>query len=76
MTSGTLYLITDLGIKFPLASADVAKTLGYTGTTALPVPTELLALLPTGPSLDPAAASATLPLPTAPPAIGSPTATG
>ena len=49
----TEYLVTDSGVKYPLASASVAATLGYSAAPAS-VPTSLLALLPTGPSLDPA----------------------
>ena len=62
VSSGTLYLVTDLGLKYPLASADVAKTLGYGAVDPVPVPTALLALLPTGPVLDPAVAGDTLPM--------------
>ncbi|MEZ0095366.1 type VII secretion protein EccB [Streptacidiphilus sp. EB129] len=62
VSSGTLYLVTDLGLKYPLASANVAKTLGYGAVDPVPVPTTLLALLPTGPVLDPATAGETLPM--------------
>ncbi|MFD8750126.1 type VII secretion protein EccB [Kitasatospora sp. NPDC059577] len=51
----TLYLVTDAGVKYPLPSPAVAKQLGYTKTAPAAVPTRLLGLLPTGPSLDPAA---------------------
>ncbi|AUS81320.1 type VII secretion protein EccB [Actinoalloteichus sp. AHMU CJ021] len=50
---GTHYLVTDLGVKYPLASTQVAATLGYGGSRSVPVPGELLAALPTGPVLDP-----------------------
>ncbi|MFI8460549.1 type VII secretion protein EccB [Kitasatospora sp. NPDC085464] len=54
-TGTTLYLVTDTGVKYPLPSPAVAKQLGY-GEAAPPgVPEALLTLLPTGPSLDPAA---------------------
>jgi type VII secretion protein EccB len=49
------YLIDDLGVKYPL-SPDALGPLGYDNTTAFAVPINLLALLPTGPNLDPAAA--------------------
>ncbi|MEV0533942.1 type VII secretion protein EccB [Kitasatospora sp. NPDC050463] len=49
----TLYLVTDTGVKYPLASAAVAERLGYVGATPTAVPGRLLSLLPTGPSLDP-----------------------
>jgi hypothetical protein len=55
-TTPTTYLITDAGMKYPVPSADALKSLGYGGATARPVAGTLLALLPTGPSLDPAAA--------------------
>ena len=50
----TEYLVTDAGVKYPLASADATTALGYSGVAALAAPGALLALLPTGPSLDPA----------------------
>ncbi|MFD9594194.1 type VII secretion protein EccB [Kitasatospora sp. NPDC059973] len=54
-TGTTLYLVTDTGVKYPLPSPEVAKQLGY-GEVAPPgLPEALLTLLPTGPSLDPAA---------------------
>jgi hypothetical protein len=43
-------------MKYPVPSADALKALGYGAATAQPVAGTLLALLPTGPSLDPAAA--------------------
>ncbi len=46
------YLVTDVGVKFPLASAQVAAQLGYPVTGARPVPRRLLELLPTGPLLE------------------------
>ncbi|MFI5643490.1 type VII secretion protein EccB [Kitasatospora sp. NPDC051705] len=51
----TLYLVTDAGVKYPLASAAAVKQLGYDGTAPSALPESLLALLPTGPGLDPAA---------------------
>ncbi|REF96128.1 type VII secretion protein EccB [Asanoa ferruginea] len=55
----TVYLITDQGYKFPLRSegqADAVVALGYGGVEPLPVPSNLLALVPNGPLLDPVAA--------------------
>lgn len=49
-------LITDQGRRYPLASADVVGTLGYEAADVAPVPAHLLRLIPTGPTLDPAAA--------------------
>ncbi|GGM63380.1 type VII secretion protein EccB [Dactylosporangium sucinum] len=55
--NGTSYfLVTDAGVKFPIASADAAKALGYALEGARTVPAALLSLLPTGPVLDVAAA--------------------
>ncbi|MGP4017776.1 type VII secretion protein EccB [Saccharopolyspora sp. 5N708] len=54
--TGTHYLVSDLGVKYPLPSLDVAAVLGYGGVAPVPVPSPLLALLPTGPALDPTAA--------------------
>jgi hypothetical protein len=51
---GTDYLVTDLGVKYPIAGAAAVKQLGYPASAAVAVPEGLLAMLPTGPSLDPA----------------------
>lgn len=56
--SATLCLVTDLGIAFPLASADVLAQLGYRASQPLRLPDGLVSLLPRGPVLDPAAARA------------------
>ena len=55
---GTVYLITDQGIRYPLgtASGDAQAALGYGGTTPVAVPGSMLALIPVGPTLDAAAA--------------------
>ena len=55
-TTPTTYLITDAGRKYPVPSPDALKSLGYGSVTARLVAGTLLALLPTGPPLDPAAA--------------------
>jgi len=47
-----LYLVTEDGAKYPVASADAAEALGEPVPSAVPVPADLLALLPTGPVLD------------------------
>jgi hypothetical protein len=54
--TGVIYLVTDLGVRHPLASADVLPMLGYGGVEPVPVAAEILALLPTGPGLYPQAA--------------------
>ncbi|MDN3359672.1 type VII secretion protein EccB [Actinomadura sp. DC4] len=46
-----LYLVTEDGAKFPVASVAAATALGYSTSVMVPVPTDLLALLPTGPVL-------------------------
>ncbi|MFJ6618728.1 type VII secretion protein EccB [Kitasatospora sp. NPDC091335] len=51
----TEYLVTEGGVRYPLPSAAVAQQLGYGGTTPVSVPAAVVALLPAGPSLDPAA---------------------
>jgi type VII secretion protein EccB len=50
----TDYLVTDAGVKFPIASAAAAQQLGYSDWSQVTLPATVLALLPTGPSLDPA----------------------
>jgi type VII secretion protein EccB len=47
-----LYLVTEDGAKYPVASADAAAALGEPVSSAVAVPADLLALLPTGPVLD------------------------
>ncbi|SFT35340.1 type VII secretion protein EccB [Actinopolyspora lacussalsi subsp. righensis] len=59
VSGGTNYLITGLGVKYPLATPDVAGVLGYGGTEPVAVPGSLLSLLPSGPSLDPSTATVT-----------------
>jgi type VII secretion protein EccB len=60
--AGTTYLITDLGVKYPLAGTDVQEALGYAGVTPVAVPTTVLALLPTGPALNSTAARTEAPM--------------
>jgi hypothetical protein len=55
----TEYLITETGVRYPLASPDVAGVLGYGGVTPVAVPGQLLGLLVTGPVLSTAAALTT-----------------
>jgi ESX secretion system ATPase EccB len=65
----TVYLITDRGVRYPVAdSADVLASLGYSGVTPVPVFSALLALIPSGPMLDPKAALNPGQTPTPPPA--------
>lgn len=51
--SGTgLYLVSDTGMKYPVADSDTAAALGLDAKAAPPTPEELLTLLPTGPLID------------------------
>lgn len=56
-----MWLITDVGLRFPM-STDAVTALGYGGVAPVDVPATLLALVPSGPLLDPAAAARTAPL--------------
>ncbi|MER5884188.1 type VII secretion protein EccB [Streptomyces sp. NPDC001941] len=55
-----IWLVTELGVKYRLASDQTAKLLGYDTTKAVPVPTSVLGLVPSGPVLDEAAAKTPL----------------
>jgi type VII secretion protein EccB len=46
-----LYLVTEDGAKFPVENGDAAAALGYAVPSAVAVPADLLALLPSGPVL-------------------------
>ncbi|HEY3631572.1 MAG TPA: type VII secretion protein EccB [Jatrophihabitantaceae bacterium] len=54
--AGTTYLITDTGRRYPVPNSDAASALGYGGSTPVAVAPPVLALLPTGVTLDPGAA--------------------
>ena len=56
--TGTTYLVTDAGMKYPVPTPDAVAALGYGGSQARAVAGTLLALLPTGPALNPVAARA------------------
>ncbi len=53
---GTASIVSELGIRYPVPGADVLAMLGYDGINPVPMPSGLVALLPVGPALDPAAA--------------------
>jgi hypothetical protein len=53
---GGISLVTDLGVRHSVPSVDVLAALGYGSVTPVPVPSDVLALVPEGPVLDPAAA--------------------
>jgi type VII secretion protein EccB len=55
-TGGALSLVTDNGLRYPIADRDVLGKLGYAGIKPVRMPARLVALLPSGPSLDPVAA--------------------
>ncbi|SHG12728.1 type VII secretion protein EccB [Jatrophihabitans endophyticus] len=55
---GVYALVTDSGLRFPIAGADAAGRLGYDVAAAQRVPLPFVRLLPSGPALDPAAAAA------------------
>jgi len=55
-TPGGISLVTDVGVRYSIPSAEVLTALGYGSVTPVPVPADLLALVPSGPALDPAAA--------------------
>jgi hypothetical protein len=54
--SGGYAVITDLGIRYAVPSADVLGMLGYAPTAAIDIPTALVSSIPAGVNLDPAAA--------------------
>ena len=46
-------LITDLGLRYAVPSADALSYLGYAPASAVPIPAALLNRIPAGPTLDP-----------------------
>jgi type VII secretion protein EccB len=54
--SGALSLVTDAGVRYPIGSPELLAALGYLGVAPVRVPAGLVALVPSGPALDPAAA--------------------
>ncbi|RZS90378.1 type VII secretion protein EccB [Motilibacter rhizosphaerae] len=65
--TGTRYLVTGTGVRFPVADDDALASLGYAGAAPLEVPPLVLDLLPQGPLLSRAAAVAPVPVATAAP---------
>jgi type VII secretion protein EccB len=55
-TTGTVSIVTDTGVSYPLSGREVLTKLGYAGVKPYQVPAELVRLLPVGPPLDPVAA--------------------
>ncbi|MFG3015433.1 type VII secretion protein EccB [Streptomyces cinerochromogenes] len=56
-----VYLVTDLGVKYPFADPDTLSALGYGAGQARTVPRAVLDLLPTGPVLSRTGALAAVP---------------
>ncbi|GAB3938214.1 hypothetical protein GCM10029976_052380 [Kribbella albertanoniae] len=54
---GTLLLVSDQGIAYPLAGQEVQKILGYDGVRPVRMPAGLVARIPLGSGLDPKAAA-------------------
>lgn len=54
--SGSVSIVTDAGIRYPIADNDALTRLGYGGRDPVAMPAELVALLPVGPALSTAAA--------------------
>ena len=59
--TGTVSVVTDTGRQYPLANRALLPKLGYGRVRLQQVPSELLTLLPRGPSLDPERARQTAP---------------
>jgi type VII secretion protein EccB len=55
-SGGAYSIVTDLGHRYPVPSADVLQILGYPPAQAVDVPAHLVTRIPTGPTLDPVAA--------------------
>ena len=51
--SGALNIVTDLGIRYPVPSAEVLGKLGYSPAQAVSMPAALVQRIPVGPTLDP-----------------------
>jgi type VII secretion protein EccB len=58
---GSLFLVTDAGVKYPVPSAAAVTALGYRVARAARLPAALLGLLPTGPALNLSALTAPAP---------------
>ncbi|WP_189079811.1 type VII secretion protein EccB [Mangrovihabitans endophyticus] len=52
-TAGTVSVVTDTGVRYPIASRNLLGKLGYHDAKPVEVPAQLVSLLPQGPSLDP-----------------------
>jgi hypothetical protein len=54
---GTVFLVTDLGVKYLVPTTAALTALGYTASDERGLPAAMLAMLPTGPDLNPEAAA-------------------
>lgn len=61
-STGTLFLVTEIGVKYPLASTEAQSSLGYGESQPVWLPAAVLDFLPTGPSLDVELARTALPI--------------
>lgn len=50
---GAVSLVTDLGMRYPVAGPEVLAMLGYAGVVPARMPAGLVSLVPEGPALDP-----------------------
>jgi type VII secretion protein EccB len=64
--SRTVYLVTDQGFKYPITNEEARAALGYGKAKPATLPGELLALVPSGPALDPQKADDFAPAPVDP----------
>jgi type VII secretion protein EccB len=55
-TSGSLFVVTDEGRRYGIASDDALQALGYSGVAPIQMPASLVARIPAGDALDPLAA--------------------
>jgi type VII secretion protein EccB len=55
-SGGAICVLTDLGVRYPVPTADVLAMLGYGSVQPVRVPAGLVALVPAGRTLDPQAA--------------------
>jgi type VII secretion protein EccB len=53
----TVYLVTDTGVRYPVAGQRTLDQLGLAGVSIAQLPATVVGLLPSGPLLDPAAAA-------------------
>jgi type VII secretion protein EccB len=56
-TGSSVFLVTDSGIRYPLADQRALESVGLAGAPIAQLPPELIAALPVGPTLDRAAAA-------------------